>query len=339
MKVSQSILIFFLAGIGLVSCKYKSATSFTDAAIYHEPSIEPYTQKIMRSPDEAALYFDRGRALCALGVDSVGLLDFKQACQLDSTNAIYFSVIGDLLFEHKDISGSVQWLQKAIQLDPEDPVAHLKIAKMFVFLKEYNKAFAEINTVLKKDVYNPEAYFLKGVIYKNAKDTNHAISSFQTAVQVQPNYTEAIDQLGLLYAAQKNDLCLKYFQNSFKIDTSNVFPLFAIANYYQAQGAIPKAKEYYQQCIYKDNQYTNAYFNLGWLLMQEDSLEKASRQFDIITMVEPTNAEAYYNRGLCKELMKKYAEAQEDYQQALVFDAKNKNTKEAIQRIQHFIKK
>jgi tetratricopeptide (TPR) repeat protein len=56
-------------------------------------------------------------------------------------------------------------------------------------------------------------------------------------------------------------------------------------------------------------------------------------------MVEPTNAEAYYNRGLCKELMKKYAEAQEDYQQALVFDAKNKNTKEAIQRIQHFIKK
>ena len=40
--------------------------------------------------------------------------------------------------------------------------------------------------------------------------------------------------------------------------------------------------------------------------MQEDSLEKASRQFDIITMVEPNNAEAYYNRGLCKELMKKY---------------------------------
>ena len=339
MKVYQSIVVLTLAGISFVSCKNKSATSFTDAAIYHEPSIEPYTQKIVSSPDEAALYFDRGRALCALGVDSIGLLDFKQACRLDSTKAIYFSVIGDLLFEHKDISGSVQWLQKAIQLDPEDPVAHLKIAKMFVFLKEYNKAFAEINTVLKKDVYNPEAYFLKGIIYKNVKDTSHAISSFQTAVQVQPNYTEAIDQLGLLYAAQKNDLCLKYFQNSFKIDTSNVFPLFAIANYYQAQGAIPKAKEYYQQCIFKDNQYTKAYFNLGWLLMQEDSLEKASRQFDIITMVEPTNAEGYYNRGLCKELMKKYAEAQEDYQQALVFDAKNKNTTVAIQRIQPFIKK
>ncbi len=327
-----STLFFF-------ACKQAHNSSLTDAAVYHEPSIEPYTQKIISSPEDAALYFARGKALCALGIDSIGLIDFKQACHLDSTKAIYFSVIGDLLFEHKDISGSVQWLQKAIQLDPEDPVAHLKIAKMFVFLQEYNKAFAEINTVLKRDVYNPEAYFLKGVIYKNAKDTSHAISSFQTAVQVQPNYTEAIEQLGLLYAAQKNDLCLKYFQNCFKIDSTNVFPLFAIATYYQAQGAIPKAKEYYQQCIFKDNQYSKAYFNLGWLLMQEDSLEKASRQFDIITMVEPNNAEAYYNRGLCKELMKKYAEAQEDYQQALVFDAQNKNTKDALKRIQTFIKK
>src|SRR5690606_19393220 len=105
---------------------------------------------------------------------------FQQAASLDSTKAEYFSAVGDLMFEHKDISGSLPWIEKAVSLNPKDPQARLKIAKLFVFIKEYPKAFSEINTVLRQNAMNPEGYFLKGIIYKDLKDTSKAISSFQT---------------------------------------------------------------------------------------------------------------------------------------------------------------
>ena len=111
---------------------------------------------------------------------------------MDTTKAEYFSALGNFLFSKKDVSGSVQWFQKALRLNPEDETAQLKIAHMFFFMKDYPKAFVSINNVLRQNVYNAEAYFLKGMCYKDMNDTLHAISSFQTAVQTEPKYFAAL---------------------------------------------------------------------------------------------------------------------------------------------------
>jgi tetratricopeptide (TPR) repeat protein len=67
--------------------------------------------------------------------------------------------------------------------------------------------------------------------------------------------------------------------------------------------------------------------------MQQDSLEKAWRQFDIVTKLEPTDAEAYYNRGLCSELMGKPQEAIGDYKQAITFKETYKEPQDGLKRL------
>jgi Tfp pilus assembly protein PilF len=212
-------------------------------------------------------------------------------------------------------------------------MAQLKIAKMQVFMKEYPKAFATINKVLRKNAMNPEGYFLKGIIYKDTKDTMKAISSFQTTVQIDPNYKEAIIQLGLLYSAKKEPIALQYFDNAFKVDTNDVFPLYAKALYYQQQGQLELAKQEFRKCIIHQRDYTKAIFGMGWILMNQDSLDKAWRQFDLVTRLEPTDPEAYYNRGLCSELMDKRPEAIQDYKQALTFAPQYKEAADGIKRL------
>jgi tetratricopeptide (TPR) repeat protein len=69
------------------------------------------------------------------------------------------------------------------------------------------------------------------------------------------------------------------------------------------------------------------------MLMQEDSTEKAIRQFDIAIQNKPDYADAYYNRGICKEILGKFSEALEDYNQALSFNADNAAYKDAKQRV------
>jgi tetratricopeptide (TPR) repeat protein len=207
------------------------------------------------------------------------------------------------------------------------------MAKLMLFTKEYGKAFNEINTVLRQDAFNPEGYFLKGLVYKDMKDTNKAISSFQTVINVAPDYREAAIQLGLLYNMRHDPLGVQYLENAFKLDTSDVFPLYAKGMYFQDTKQYEAAKAQYTRCILHDTQYADAYFSMGYVLLQQDSLEKARRQFDHVTRINPTSSSAYYNRGLCSELMNDKASAIADYEQALTFDKNNATAKEGIRRL------
>lgn len=319
----------------LFSCKGKVQDTTKDDPIFKHPPLKAISEKIADNPTKASLYYQRGVMLHKMQKDTLALDDFNKAVKLDSTKAEYFSAIGDLMFEHKDLEGSVGWLAKAIKLNPNDPKAHLKLAKMQLFLKEYKGAFAEINTVLRQDAMNPEGYFLKGVIYKNLLDTTRAISSFLTALQVMPDYKDPIMQLGLLYSYKKNPVALKYFDNAYKLDPKDVSPIYAKGMYYQEQGKYEEAKAFYKECILKDIAYADAYFSSGWILMQQDSLEKAKRQYDLATKQDPTNAAAYYNRGLCSEMMGDKQGAAADYKQALTFDEKYKEAKEGLKRLEH----
>lgn len=304
-----------------------------DNPVFREPALKKVTEAISKNPENAQLYFERATLLDGLEEDSLALMDYKKAISLDSNRAEYYSAIGDMLFEHKDLEGSVQWLEKAMQLNPDDRKAHLKLAKLFLYIEEYNKALTEINTVLRQDVYNPEGYYLKGMIYKSLKDTTKALSSFLTALQVEPTYRDAMIQLGIVYGMKADPIALKYYDNAYALDTMDVFPLYARGVFYQDKGDFEQAKREYIKTVIKDRNFTNTYYNLGYIYMQQDSLEKAFRQYDILTKLDPQDPEAYFNRGLCYELMGKQKEAIIDYKQALVFDETYAEPKEALQRL------
>ncbi|HMN32577.1 MAG TPA: tetratricopeptide repeat protein [Chitinophagaceae bacterium] len=102
--------------------------------------IEKYSKAIEKDPNNAELYYNRGVVYRSLKKDTLAIIDFQKSAQLDSTVAKYFSAVGDLMFEHKDVSGSVVWFEKALSLNPNDEKAHLKMAKLFLFIEEYPKA-------------------------------------------------------------------------------------------------------------------------------------------------------------------------------------------------------
>lgn len=328
----------FLLGILLFAACKDDTSPVTDHAsnnpIFKEDAIlKSLTEEIAKAPSQASLYFERGRTLHKMKLDTLALKDYKKAATLDSSKAEYFSAVGDLLFENKDITGSIEWIQKAITLKPDDRKAHLKIAKLFLYLQDYPRAFAEINLVLVKNVYDPEAYFLKGMIYKDMKDTARAISTFETAVQVAPDYREAVVQLGILHSAKGDAIAMKYLDNAYAMDTTDVFPIFARGVFYQEMKDYQKAKNEYRRCILRNRRYTDAYFNMGYILLQEDSTQKAWRQYDLAIKTDPSNPYAYYNRGLCSEIMDSLANAVADYRTAQRLDTSYANPREALKRL------
>jgi tetratricopeptide (TPR) repeat protein len=340
MKFFKGIVFLSLIALMFNSC---DETSADKPLIKNEDisssDIEKISEDIKSKPKQASLYFKRSQMYKAMHQDSLALNDLYQAIKIDSSQSVYFSSVADILFEHKDISGSVEWIQKAIKLNPDDELAHLKIAKMFLYSGEYPKAFTEINTILRSNVYNAEAYFLKGMCYKNMNDTNKAISSFQTAVQTDPQYVDAHMQLALIYKAKNNPLALSYFENAYKADSSNMEPLYGQGMFWQDQEKFEEAKKVFRRCVLINKDYEKSYYNMGWMLLQQDSVEKAIRQFDIAIKVKQDYVEAYFNRGLCNEILEKYDLAIADYEQALIFNPEYDAPTKAITRVKKLIKK
>ena len=67
--------------------------------------------------------------------------------------------------------------------------------------------------------------------------------------------------------------------------------------------------------------------------MELDSLDKAIKNFDIATKVDPTEASYYYYRGKAKEKKGNKTEAKADYEQALRFDADLKEAKKSLSKL------
>lgn len=331
--MARSLLISLLASLLFLSCTHHPTPATNP--ILASPQIAPLSQAIAADTTNADPWYRRGLALHRMGQDSLALADWYVATRLDSNKAEYASAIGDLLFEHKDVTSSLKWLTRALRHNPNDPKAHLKIAKLALFTKDYGQAFIEINTVLRQDAFNPEGYFLKGLVYKDVKDTAKAISSFQTVLNVAPSYREAAIQLGLLYTLRGDALGLQYYESAFRLDTTDVFPLYAKGMYHQAKKDYEAAKAEYTRAILHNVQYADAYFATGYILLQQDSFEKARRQFDHVTRIAPNDARAYYNRGLCAELMNDKESAAADYRQALTFDPRYATAEEGLKRLGH----
>src|SRR5687767_10046499 len=114
-NVCNALCLLVAVTVTFIACKNNGpADADKNNAAYSHPSIAAVTGEIEKEPANARLYFKRGLLLDDLQEDSLALKDYNKAISLDSTKAEFYSAVGELLFEHKDIDGSVKWLKKAL---------------------------------------------------------------------------------------------------------------------------------------------------------------------------------------------------------------------------------
>ncbi|MGC4058511.1 MAG: hypothetical protein QM743_10405 [Chitinophagaceae bacterium] len=99
-------LFSFICVLGLTACGGGSkAPQQPVSGVFAVPEIAEVSARIEKNGNNAALYYKRTMLLREQGANSLALTDLKKTVSLDSTKAYYFSSIGELLFEHKDVQG------------------------------------------------------------------------------------------------------------------------------------------------------------------------------------------------------------------------------------------
>lgn len=276
-------------------------------------------RRILAEPHSASRFAERARLFEQ--VDSVRLAegDWKRAIALDSTNASWRIGLGDLYYRKIKVASAEEQFSKAIALDPGGTQARLKLSEMKLLQHRHQEAMTLANEALRIDPRQPRGYFLKGWVHAEAGDTALAISSYQTAVEQDPQFYEAYMSLGLLLASRHDPLAMQYYNTALEIQPRSVEALYDMAMFAQEHGNDSLALRCYDRIKEIEPNYPRAWYNTGFVLLEHKrDLVAARAQFNRAIELLPDYTEAYYSRGLTYELEGRLDSALKDYKQALV---------------------
>jgi tetratricopeptide (TPR) repeat protein len=280
--------------------------------------IERLNKAIDDDPSNAGLINKRAQYYLRNGNVNEALSDINSALQVDSKNAEHYITLSDIYLSMGKLNNCIEALEKAEELDPENTSGLLKQAEVYLILREYQKTFEYVKRALVIDDFNPIAYFIRGYALLETGDTVKAVREFIRATEQDQQYYEAYMQLGLLYAAKNDPLSIGYYRNAINARPDNPEPYYFLGMFFQDNEDIENAIRIYDQLLTVDPDYSDAYYNLGYInLVYTGDYEMAVKHFTDVIIREPAHTDAYYNRGYAHELSGDYNRARNDYKKAL----------------------
>ena len=319
-------ILFFVGFIFFASCGNNAKeieTKKNDSATTKIPqALLILNAQIVADPNNAELYHQRAKVYLNDHKYNEGFDDMRKVMMIDSSKATYFITLSDLYFVTNQTANSKASLEKCISLDNKNVDAMLKLAELYFYVKKHEECFKYINMALKVDQYNSKAYFMKGMNYKEIKDTAKAISSMQTAVEQDPAFYNAYIQLGILNAAQKKSIAVDYYKNALRVQPRSSEAIYNLGKYYQDVKDYKQAADTYNALLKIDPQNKFAYFNLGAmnLASKENISRGAIAAFTGAINIDSKYTDAYYGRGVCYKLVGDKKNAISDFQTCLSID-------------------
>lgn len=274
--------------------------------------------KIKADLSNLDLYLERADRYKALGDFDYALQDINRAQAID-TNALAPKIALCQYWMDKGKFGFALNVAKKAELNhPESSELYLKLSELYLIARRNKESLAYADKAVKYDMFNPRAYYLKGLNFLDLKDTNRAISSYQTAVEQNPDYFEPYLELGLLYAAKDDPLAIEYYNNALSVRPNDANTLYSLGMYQQEHQMYNEAIQTYYTAAKEYPDFREVHFNLGYIHMYYLKLyREAAKYFNRAIEVDPKYYQAYYNRGYSFELMGDVNNALKDYNYAL----------------------
>lgn len=324
--------LFFLSFLGLfiVSCSSKS-----------EPNAKKQTldEKLAAHPDSIPLLIEKGNQLMdSLAFDRA--LNFgAKAYRLDSTNVEARVLYAECLINKTnrsadDIFSAFTMYQNLVKKAPKNVAALVGLANTLVLLNDHDNAFKYINKALRIDKTYRDAYILKGTIYKLQDNIKLAVSSYETAVQQDPNYYMTYLLLGSLYEYENNPLCIEKYTTAYQLQPRNIEVIYALAFAKEKFGQLAAAQRLYRKMTKVDSTFADGYFHLGYMAQftfnQPDS---AMYYYKKATKVNARHIPSYHNMGLLYEDRNDITNALFSYAKALKVDSTYQLSKDRVKEL------
>lgn len=139
---------------------------------------------------------------------------------------------------------AINYVNKALSVNPNDPVSHYILGMNYIDSGDWNKASKELEAAVKNDPDNYLYYYQLGRVQYKMKNYSAARASFESSIKYNRNFDSAYFNLGMTCKRMKqNKDALAAFRNAHTVNPQNSKSYLEEArilkdSYNDAQGAI-----------------------------------------------------------------------------------------------------
>lgn len=300
---------------GLTSCGEGGPEQ---TAVSVSSRVDSLEAAILEAPNTPEPYHARAQYQASQGNPQGAFEDWGLALKADSTFAPAWENRVDMLYRMQNMEACLTELNTCIRFAPESTPCLMRRAEFNIHLNQFERAFDDLNQALRIDDQLHEAYWMKGKIYAANGDTEKAISSFQTAIEVNPSFFDGFISLGLFLAELGDPIAEEFYHSAIELRPMSVEAHYNLAMFLQEEQRLDEALDTYRTILALDSTNATASFNQGYIHLEYYAqYDSAAYWFTEAIKRLPYYHQAFFNRGLARESLGDLSGAISDYSEAL----------------------
>lgn len=326
-------MVGLLIAFGLCSCNPFKRNPASRSEILQGQPFASLTDSIRQFPQIPRLYLERATLLTQQNFHEIATADYQKAWKMQPDEATAFAYTSNLFLAGEE-TAAMKLLGQCTRTFPSNPEFSRRLSEAYVQRGELREAMTQYDLLLHGDPANFDAWYQKGLLQAQLKDTAAAIASFEKAYTLQPRHLYGIS-LANLYAETNNIKALQVCNELIGEDSlqSTTDALFLKGIYFSNMHQYEQALQQYESCIRKDWKFVEAYIEKGIILFNQQNMDEALNTFAIAAKVSVIYAPAYYWMGRCYEKIGKTADARESYERAVTLGRDYPEAEEALNRL------
>jgi tetratricopeptide (TPR) repeat protein len=223
---------------------------------------------------------------------------YRRIVAAGAADEVVFNNLGASLFMQGDLEGASAIYRQALDIYPGYLNAKLSYANVLIGLEQYPAAAEVLRGVLAQNPLHYQAWKLLGLARHNSGNFSEAISSFERAIQIQPEVSDLQYHLGLAYLAKTDTgSAMQAFERVGARSENYSFAQEDLADLLLKKGDVQRAEKAYNDLIDSRPNRIAAYYKLADLFIDQNRLAEATRLLERALYIDPNNGSLSYLMG------------------------------------------
>jgi enediyne biosynthesis protein E4 len=188
---------------------------------------------------------------------------------------------------------------EAARLDAQAPEAPYRLGKHALQTGRYAEAVAQFREALQRQPHLVDAVQGLGLTYAAEGKTDQAEAQFQAVLRLAPDFAEAYTHLGKIYARTgRLDEAIAAYRRVVALEPNRAQGYHNLGTVLAAKGQPAEAMTQLQQALRHDPRFLPARNDLGTLYAEQGEIDKAIAEFSAVIHIDASSTQAHYNLAM-----------------------------------------
>lgn len=223
--------------------------------------------QMLSEPEKALVYAGLGFGWQGKGVKGKALEYFNKAIRIDANNPDAYGMRGKLHVDFKEYDRAVEDFTRVIELRARDYSGYASRGATYFLMKKYESAVADLGRAVELRPGDLFSYFYRALAYGELKQHEKAIADFDAILALEPENLEVLCRRGqALFRLKKPRQAVEDFSRAIALKQDFDWAYYLRSRSLSCLREFDKAIADLEKAIELNGKFAGAHNNLAWLL-------------------------------------------------------------------------